>query len=229
MDRQSVGAAVVCVLLGSGGAPRVAAATRVVPATGVDLAGVWDVNRDLSSAPGGMPGGGGDGRGRGRGGAGGPGGPGGPGGGGRGGGMRGRPGGFGGGRSPDTGGQRGGRPSSEDVEARRALMQEVVDLPAHLTITQEGDTVRFLEPDGVSRSYVVNGKTEKHQLTNGTIETKASWDGDALKLVITAGERGALVRTFRLRSDPRRLEVATSFEHAPKDAVRLTVYDAASP
>ena len=34
-------------------------------------------------------------------------------------------------------------------------------------------------------------------------------------------------RTFTLRADPRRLEVATGFERAPKDARRLHVYDEA--
>ena len=120
----------------------------------------------------------------------------------------------------------GARPTPEDMEAQRALMQEVTQLPSRVTITQDGDKVMFVEPDGVVRSYLANGKTEKHQLTHGTIETKSSWDDARLKMEITVG-RGKLVRTFGLRDNPRRLEVSTSFEGAPKDARRLSVYDEA--
>jgi hypothetical protein len=133
----------------------------------------------------------------------------------------GRGGGFPGG---STGGQ---RPSSEDMERQRVLMQEVAQLPSRFTLTQDGNQVVFIEPDGVVRTYVVNGKTEKHQLTNGTIDTKSSWDGEQLRMEISAGGRATLVRTFGLRREPRRLEVVTSFDGAPKDARQVMVYDEA--
>jgi hypothetical protein len=193
-----------CVLM----AGAIAVAMAVAP---VNLTGQWELNRDLSSAPGGMPGRDGGSRG-----------PGGRGGGGR---VGGGFGGMGGGRGGMGGGRGGGeRPTPEDMEAQRALMQEVTQLPSRVTITQDGDKVMVAEPDGVVRSYLVNGKTEKHQLTHGTIETKSSWDNAQLKMEITVG-RAKLVRTFGVRDNPRRLEVATSFEGAPKDARRLTVYD----
>ncbi len=201
---------VLCVLLlGAFAAARTAS---------VDLTGQWTMNRDLSSAPGGMPGPDGGGTRRG------------PGGGRPGGGGGGRVGGgFGGGAGRGgglPGGAAGGqRPSSEDMERQRALMQEVVQLPSRFTLTQDGNKVVFIEPDGVVRTYVVNGKTEKHQLTNGTIDTKTSWDGEQLRMEISAGGRATLVRTFGLRSEPRRLEVVTSFDGAPKDTRRMTVYD----
>jgi hypothetical protein len=115
------------------------------------------------------------------------------------------------------------------MEQQRALLQEVMELPARLTITQDGDRVIFVEPDGVARTYVANGKTEKHQLTSGTIETKSSWDGGSLRMEMTVGGRGKLVRMFAVREDPRRLEVSTGFDGAPKDSQRLTVYDEMRP
>lgn len=182
----------------------------------VNLTGQWELNRDLSSAPGGLPGP--DGGGRSGGGRG-------PGGGGGGGRIGGGFGGRGGGRGAGMGGGPGAtRPSAEDMEAQRALMQEVAELPSRVTITQDGDKVMFVERDGVVRRYLANGKTEKHQLTHGTIETKSSWDNARLKMEITVG-RSKLVRTFGLRENPRRLEVSTSFEGAPKDARQLNVYD----
>jgi len=191
-------------------------------APAVNLSGAWEMNRDLSSAPGGLPAPDGMGRpgGRGRGG------PGGPGGGGRGGGFGG---GMGGGRRGGGGSPDGGRPSKDDMEVRQALMQEVMTLPPRVTITQDGDKVVFIEPDGVVRTYVASGQAEKHQLTNGTIETRSSWDGPSLKMEITLGQRGVLVRTFSIKDDPRRLEVSTAFDRAPKDARHLTVYDEAEP
>jgi hypothetical protein len=113
------------------------------------------------------------------------------------------------------------------MEARRALMQEVLTLPTRLTITQDGDKVVFIEPDGVVRTYVANGAAEKHQLTNGVIETKAKWDGPTLRMELGVGGRMTLVRTFRVTDDPRRLQVTTTFEGGPKDQGQLTVYDEA--
>lgn len=185
-------------------------------APAVNLSGAWEMNRDLSSAPGGMPGPDGMGRpaGRGRGG---------PGGGG--GGGRGFGGGMGGGRRGGGGPPDGARPSKDDVEARQALMQEVMTLPSRVTITQDGDKVVFIEPDGVVRTYAASGRAEKHQLTNGTIETKTSWDGPSLKMEIKMGPRGVLVRTFTVKDDPRRLQVTTVFEGGPKDRGHRAVYD----
>jgi len=190
----------------------------------IDVSGVWELNRDLSSAPGGIPAGGEQG---GRGGRG-------PGGGGRGAGAGGPGGGgFGGGRAgggPRGGGARGGpaggeRPSKEQMEAGRALLAEVMELPVRFTLIQDGEKLTVTEPDGVVRTYLVNGKAEKHQLTNGTIETKTSWDGPSLVMQIAVGERMTVQRAFTIREDPRQLEIATGFERAPKDARRLQVYD----
>ena len=195
----------------------------------VNLSGAWELNRDLSSAPGSGPVAP---DGPGRGGPGGGRGPGGPGGGGRGpggGGGGGFGGGFGGGGGRPRGGPPVGAPSREDMEARRALVQDVLTLPARMTITQDGDKVVLIEPDGVVRTYVVNGAAEKHQLTNGTIETKAKWDGATLRMEIVVGARMKLVRTFEVSDDPRRLQVTTAFEGGRKDQAQRTVYDEAPP
>ena len=172
-----------------------------------DLGGAWVLNRDLGTAPGSEPGPGPDGReGRGRG----------PGGfGGRGGGRRGP----GGGGDP--------RGMREDMAARRALMDEVLHLPPRFTLAQEGDKIVIIEPDGVVRTYLVNGRKEKHQLTNGTVETTSSWDKATLKMDIVVGERLKLVRTFALTEDPRRLQVTTVFDGGPKDRAMVEVFDEA--
>ncbi len=190
------------------------------PAARPVLSGAWSMNKSLGTAPGsvGMPDDDGDMRGPGRRGGGGAGG--GPGGGGmgRGGGF---PGGGGGGMRgrPDDGRRR------EDMAARRELMQELMRLPARVTIAQDGDTVTFIEPDGVVRSYLANDKVEKHQLQNGTIDTKSRWDADALVMELKANGGMTITRRFAVRGDPRQLEVTTTMDRGPKDARRIAVYD----
>lgn len=192
----------------------------------VTLSGAWELNRELSSAPGGPPppdGGGRGGPGGGPGGAG----PGGgfPGGGGGGGGGFGGRGGRGGGRP--GGGPPAGRPSKDDVEARRALMGEVLQPPPRITIAQDGDKVSFIEPDGVVRTYLANDRTEKHAMTNGTVETRSRWDKAALRMSIVL-DRTTVIRTFEIAGDdPRRLRVTTAFDRGPKDAAHVAVYDLA--
>jgi hypothetical protein len=184
------------------------------------LAGAWSINKSLGTAPGsgGMPDDGPFERpmgGRGPGGGGGGMGPG---------------GGGGGGRFPMRGGGGSGPPDRPrrdgDMAARRALMVEVMELPPKVTIAQDGDKVVFIEPDGVVRTYVANDKDEKHQLQNGTIETRSKWDDGALVMVLKVGKRGPeITRRFKVKGDPRQLEVTTTFDGGPKDAKRIAVYE----
>jgi hypothetical protein len=205
------------------------------PATRPVLSGAWSIDKALSTAPGsvGMPeegvGPGGGGRRRG-GGGGGSGGYGGGHGGGHGGGG-GFPGGMSGGGGRGAPGGIQGR--EEDRAARRALLEELISLPPKFTIAQDGDKVVFIEPDGVVRTFVVNDKVEKHQLQNGTIETKSRWDGNALEMELTSPGGLTLTRRYEVRGTPRQLEVTTTASRGDKNAKRVSVYevtdDVASP
>jgi hypothetical protein len=180
------------------------------------LTGEWSMNKSLGTAPGsgGMPDDGHDdgpmgGRDRGGGGMGGPG---------------------GGGRFPMRGGGGSGPPDRArrggDMAARRALMVELMELPPKVTIAQDGDKVIFIEPDGVVRTYVANDRDEKHQLQNGTIETRSKWDDGALVMVLKVGSRAPeITRRFTVKGDPRQLEVTTTFDGGPKNAKRIAVYE----
>ncbi len=181
------------------------------------LAGRWEINREASTAPGseiprpgGPPGDGPP-----------PGGRGGLGGGGRGG--------FGGGGFGGRGGGPGGgapaRPSADEMEGRRALMAEVMQLPPRFTLMQKDDTISVIEPDGIVRSYVANGKSEKHQLTNGVVETKTAWKGDRLEMELKV-DRLLIRRTFAIRSsNGRQLEVTTTFDGGARGAASKAVFD----
>ena len=194
-----------------------------VPLTAADqaparpvLSGAWSMDKTLSTAPGSvaMPDDDSDGP-AGRGGRG-------PGAGGFGGMSGGRRGGMGGG----PGGAGGGMRRREgDMAARRALLEELMTLPPTFTIAQDGDKVVFIEPDGVVRTYVANDKAEKHQLQNGTIETKSRWDGDALAMELKPSDGLTITRRYAVRGTPRRLEVTTTTNRGPKNAKRIAVYE----
>ena len=189
------------------------------PAERPILSGEWSVNRSLGTAPGsgGVPDDGPGDRPMGgrRGG---------------GGGGMGGPGGGGGGRFPMRGGGGSGPPDRArregDMAARRALLMELMELPPKVTIAQDGDKVIFIEPDGVVRTYVTDDKDEKHQLQNGTIETRSKWDDGALVMVLKVDKRGPeITRRFTITGDPRRLEVTTTFDGGRRDAKRIAVYE----
>jgi hypothetical protein len=193
------------------------------PSTRPMLAGAWSIDKTQSTAPGsvampddpgeGPPHGGGGGGGR-R--------PGGPGGGGPSGGF---PGGMHGGGGGGRSGPGGSRGREEDMAARRALMEELMALPPKFTLAQDGDKVIFIEPDGVVRTFVANDKAEKHQLQNGTIETKSRWDGGALEMELKPSDGLTITRRYEVRGTPRQLEITTTTNRGAKNAKRVAVYD----
>lgn len=192
-------------------------ATQPEPSELSSLSGEWVLNRELSSttppamgdeAFGGRPGGPGPGGRR-------P--PGGIGGMGRGGGV---------GRGDGMGGGRSQRPTEDEMKRRRELMQEALEAPTRFTIIQDGQTVTFAHPNGVVRKYVANGKTEKHQLMAGTIDTKTRWDGSVLLMEIVLDERRTLTRRYRRDAETGRLLVTVSLQRDQEG--RTTVYDEAT-
>lgn len=116
--------------------------------------------------------------------------------------------------------------SPEAIDARKRLMREVMEMPRRLTIQQDGDRLVFTEPGGIVRIYLANNRAEKHQLVNGTIETKSRWDEDRLIMEVRPADGVRILHTYAIRGTPRRLEISTTFDGAPKDVSRLTVYDA---
>jgi hypothetical protein len=66
---------------------------------------------------------------------------------------------------------------------------------------------------------------EKHQLQNGTIETKSRWDGNALEMELKPAGGLTITRRYEVRGTPRQLEVTTTTNRGPKNARRIAVYD----
>jgi len=167
-----------------------------------ELTGAWALNRDLSDKPP-VPG---------------------PDGAGADAGRRGGGGAFGGGGGRGRAGGPGGqRPNVEDMQAMRQLMEP----PTRLTITQTSSDVTITDGDGRSRKFSTNGKSEKHQLGNRTVDTKTQWDGARLVKQTSLGGMKA-TETYTLMTDRRRLTVNVKLEAPPMNGVMNWVYDDAS-
>jgi hypothetical protein len=178
------------------------------------IEGAWVLNRDMGDptqrgGQGGGDGSTGDGQGGGhrRGGYGG------GGGGGYGGGGMGRGGGMGG---MGRGGYGGGQMSDEqkqEMERRRALMRELLQPSDRMMVTVDGDLVSFTESDGRVRKFKTDGKKEKHQFDNGTVETKSKWDTTGLVIETDLQNGMKLTQTYSIApGEKRQLVVATKME-----------------
>jgi hypothetical protein len=199
------------------------------------FAGAWRLNKELSAAAqqgssspdsgssSGRTGGRGGGFGRGGGG-----------GGGMGGGM-GRGGGMGGGGMRGGGGPGGGGQEDEEkMKQRRALMQEAMEVDSAFTIIEGDGTISFTHTDGRVVTYKTDGKKEKHQFTNGTVETKTKWDKDTEALVIETdlGDGVKLTHTYTVTGDPRQLADSVKVEGGRmnhQSAPRHNIYDDVTP
>lgn len=153
---------------------------RAEPAPVAALAGVWQLNRDLSTPPGGGLAAGGDDQRNGRG-------------------ARG----MGGGRGGRFGGMRGGRGgagrvSEDDIARLREAMRELLQAPTRLTIVQHDAAVHFTDDEGRVRKFVADGRTEKHQLEAATLETRTEWKDGALRITWETGRGPKIVRTYRV-------------------------------
>lgn len=168
-------------------------AQEPIPPQRASYYGGWTLNKDLSASAPTPDRGERDGRGRGGpgGGFGGPGGGvGGPPGGGPGG-----PGGGFGGPGGGFGGPGGRNFDPQKMDEAMAVMREVMTPTAHWVITGEAEVVTLTDADGRSSRYTTNGKKEKHQLSNASIETKSRWENGQLRqeLSLPAGMKALRV------------------------------------
>jgi hypothetical protein len=140
------------------------------------LNGAWVLNRQQSTSPGG---GGGD----------------------SGSDMGGhRRGGFSGGFGRPGGGTGRGMGSSaedrESMERQRALVRELLEPVPRITVTSDSETVTFAASDGRLRKYRIDGRKEKHQFDNGTVETKSKWEKAQLTIETSTSGGMKLVETY---------------------------------
>jgi hypothetical protein len=99
------------------------------------------------------------------------------------------------------------------MEKTMALMQELMTPTAHWIMTSADDgTIVFSDAEGRSSRYIPNDKKEKHQLTDGTIETKTRWDNGQLRQEIFLSAGMKAVRVFAVMPQDKQLTVTTTME-----------------
>jgi hypothetical protein len=166
------------------------------------IVGAWTLNKDLSDAPQGSTPQRGDrgGRGGGYGGGGGRRGGGGFGGGGRGG--------FGGGGF-GGGGRAAGAGNPDDMRRMRDAMQEILEAPERMTITQSESMVIITTGEGRTTRLSTDGKKVKDDSTG--IERKTRWDKAQLVSEISGVGNGKVTQTFAANPDTHQLTVTLDF------------------
>ena len=110
----------------------------------------------------------------------------------------------------------GGQMSDEqkqEMERRRALIKELLQPSDRMNVTVENDLVTFTESDGRVRKFKTDGKKEKHQFDNGTVETKSKWDNTGLVIETDLQNGMKLTQTYTIAEGERRqLVLATKME-----------------
>jgi hypothetical protein len=143
-------------------------------------------------------------------------------------GASGREGGFGRGSFGRNGSGGGGRPGGARGQAReplsaadQKLLSELTDTirfaPTTLTITQT-DTTLSISTGTTTASDTLHteGKAEKHQLTSGTVERTARWEGPQhLVVAYDVGRAGTLTYIYQVAPTTGQLVIRVTFERRP--------------
>jgi hypothetical protein len=108
-------------------------------------------------------------------------------------------GGFGGGFGRGGGGGGGGRPiaSAEQGLQTRALLREMAEPPAQVTIVVASDATTFTDDQGVVRKFTTDGKKESIDLGSAKVDSVSKWDGGTLTVELTGGNF-KLTETYQL-------------------------------
>jgi hypothetical protein len=143
-----------------------------------------------------------------------------------------RRGGFSGGIGGPGGMGRGMGGSGEDREAferQRALMRELLEPLPRVTVTSDNEAVTFTASDGHVRKYRLDGRKEKHQFDNGTVDTRSKWDKEQLTIETTTPGGMKLVETYSVNNQ-HQLVVAVKLEgdRGGDRPPMIRVYDDAS-
>jgi hypothetical protein len=137
----------------------------------------------------------------------------------------GRPGGGGTGRGAGGEGDR----DRENVERQRALIRELLEPMPRITVTSDNESVTLAGSDGRLRKYRIDGKKEKHQFDNGTVDTKSKWENEQLIVETSTSDGLKLVEAYSV-NEQHQLVVDVKFggDRGRDRPPILRVYDDAS-
>ena len=103
------------------------------------------------------------------------------------------------------------------LSASEALRHELLTPPEELTISLGADRVIIGDGIGAPVTFVINDKTESHQMVNGSVKTKTYWAGAVLRQDIDAGRNADFGRMFELSDDGATLRVSVGPKASASD------------
>jgi len=96
-----------------------------------------------------------------------------------------------------------------------AIVQELMTPTTHWVITSgEAGAITFTDAEGRSMRFMPNNKSERHQLTAGTIETKTKWDNRQLHQEISIAGDMKVVRILSVRPESMQLTVTVTMDRS---------------
>jgi hypothetical protein len=140
-------------------------------------------------------------------------------------------GGFSGGIGPGgmSRGMGGGAEDREALERQRALMRELLEPLPRVTVTSDGEAVTFTASDGRVRKYRLDGKKEKHQFDNGTVDTRSKWEKEQLTIETITPGGTKLVELYSVNDHHQLVAVAKLEGGRGRERPPMTrIYDDAS-
>lgn len=123
--------------------------------------------------------------------------------------RRGGSGGFSGGYGRGGGARPEGNSDSAHALQVRALLREMADQPTQETIVVTPDTTTLTDDHGVVRKFTTNGKKEAIDLDATQVDSVSKWEGGALTVELSAGAF-KLSETYQLTVQGHELVVALS-------------------
>jgi hypothetical protein len=137
-----------------------------------------------------------------------------------------------GGQMPSAGSPGRGDPDrlqfDEKKDARSdELTNEAQNPSPVLTIKQTDSDVTFIDFRGRVRIFRATGQKQTQQLSSGTVQSAARWDGSRLVTEYDLGTGRKVIYTYVL-AEPKRLVVLVKFEGRGAGTLVTEVYDAAS-
>jgi len=107
------------------------------------------------------------------------------------------------------------------LSASEAMRKELLTPPEEFSIDLSAASVVIDNKLSGPSTYRINGKTEAHRLTNGSVKIKTIWAGPMLRQDIDGGRNLKLIRTFELNADEGTLRVSVG---PPAGDVRRSLY-----
>jgi hypothetical protein len=105
--------------------------------------------------------------------------------------------------------------ANEDQKRLNEITDEILYAPLSLSISTSDSSVTIANPQGETRTFQLNGKSDKQPFGSGTAEIAARVEGPRLVTEFDLGNGRKLVCTYSLAPTTKQLVVRTTVEPRP--------------